>query len=519
MSLNLLTFLFFYFFIINSVIGYGYLAVKYNKIDNNFFDYGYLGLLGVFILLIISFISHYFIAHNYMHNSIILIIGFFSFVYFFLKEKKKTQLINLNLFFLLIFISFIIFKSHDDFSYYHFQYTYYLTQNNIVVGSGNFNHGFRTVSSIFYINSLFYLPIIKYYFFQMGAILIMGFASYHFIVSIKKSLTIKIYDKFYFLYIFFLMFTLIFFYRIAEHGTDRSAQILIFLLIVELLKVINFKQGIRENISKIIIILGLIISLKAFYILYIFFTIPVFYYFLKDNKVKYIFLIFKNKLFYFFLIIFINILLINFINSGCLVYPISLTCMEQFSWAIPLSEVSLMNDWYEQWSKAGANPNFRVEDPTQYIQYLNWVPNWFSEYFFTKVSDFLLGIIFLILIILFMFNSKKKTPTIKYTGEKIIYLIIFLLFIEWFYNHPSLRYGGYSLISLLLILPISTFLSTKSQSKNIILKTNILLLIALIIFLGRNVNRLIAENEKYEFNPFKNPVYRINDSYFLIQKN
>ena len=89
MSLNLLTFLFFYFFIINSVIGYGYLVAKTNKIDINFFDHGYLGLLGVFTLLIISFISHYFIAHNYTHNSIILIIGFFSFVYFFLKEKKK----------------------------------------------------------------------------------------------------------------------------------------------------------------------------------------------------------------------------------------------------------------------------------------------------------------------------------------------------------------------------------------------------------------------------------------------
>ena len=27
-----------------------------------------------------------------------------------------------------------------------------------------------------------------------------------------------------------------------------------------------------------------------------------------------------------------------------------------------------MNNWYEQWSKAGANPNFRVENPEVYIQ-------------------------------------------------------------------------------------------------------------------------------------------------------
>ena len=46
------------------------------------------------------------------------------------------------------------------------------------------------------------------------------------------------------------MFILIFFYRIAEHGTDRSAQILIFLLISELLIIINYDKGIKENMQK-----------------------------------------------------------------------------------------------------------------------------------------------------------------------------------------------------------------------------------------------------------------------------
>ena len=67
-----------------------------------------------------------------------------------------------------------------------------------------------------------------------------------------------------------------------------------------------------------------------------------------------------------------------------------------------------MNDWYEQWAKAGANPNFRVDNPEQYIQKLNWFNNWFNEYFFTKVSDFLFGIIFIVIIFLILFNSSKK---------------------------------------------------------------------------------------------------------------
>ena len=107
MSLDLFTFVFFYFIIINSTIGYGYLAARITKIDLKFFNCSFLGLLGVFILLLISYTSHLFVKHNYIHNVIILIIGILSFIYFFLREKKKINLIKLNVFFLLLFIGVI----------------------------------------------------------------------------------------------------------------------------------------------------------------------------------------------------------------------------------------------------------------------------------------------------------------------------------------------------------------------------------------------------------------------------
>ena len=310
MSLNLFIFIIFYFFIINCTIGYGYLATKVVKVNYKFFNQSFLGLIGIFILIIISYSSHYFTKHNFFHNSIILLIGIISFSYFFFKERKKKEILNINFFFLLLFISFILFKSHDDFSYYHFPYTYYLTQSKIIFGIGNFDHGFRTPSSLFYLNSLFYLPVIKYYFFHIGAILIMGFTSYHFLYLIQKGLKNKNYDKFFFLSLLFFMFTLIFFYRIAEHGTDRSAQILIFLLVIELLIIINLNKNIKENIIKISTILGLVISLKSFYVLYLLLTFPVFYYFLIDKKYINIILIFKNYFFYYFLFLFIQFLLL-----------------------------------------------------------------------------------------------------------------------------------------------------------------------------------------------------------------
>ena len=50
-------------------------------------------------------------------------------------------------------------------------------------------------------------------------------------------------------------------------------------------------------------------------------------------------------------------------NSGCLIYPMSATCFENLSWSIPIQEVNDMNQWYQQWSKGGATPNFRLKTP------------------------------------------------------------------------------------------------------------------------------------------------------------
>ena len=90
---------------------------------------------------------------------------------------------------------------------------------------------------------------------------------------------------------------------------------------------------------------------------------------------------------------------------------------------------------------------------------------------------------------------------------------------EWFYNHPSLRYGGYHLIALLFFIPSALILSNQKfkflkKSKNI----QIILLITIIIFSGRNINRIINENKIYDYNPFSSPYYRLSKEYYLLKK-
>jgi hypothetical protein len=159
--ISIFQFFAFYILIINSIIGIGYFFAKIISLDNQNYNYGYIGLLGIFGSIIISYFSHYFVSHNYFHNSLFILFGFSFFLFFISREKNKYEIIKLNLLFVILFICLFIHKNHDDFSYYHFAYINYLNNESLIIGIGNFNHGFRTQSSIFYLNSLFFFTNYK----------------------------------------------------------------------------------------------------------------------------------------------------------------------------------------------------------------------------------------------------------------------------------------------------------------------------------------------------------------------
>ena len=87
--MNLTIFLLSYVLIVFSVLGYGLLFQNVLKktIDLNF-EYSFLGAL--FFLIFLSYTTHFFISHNYIHNLIIFILGLIFFLIFFFKKKQLS---------------------------------------------------------------------------------------------------------------------------------------------------------------------------------------------------------------------------------------------------------------------------------------------------------------------------------------------------------------------------------------------------------------------------------------------
>ena len=516
--MELIVFIFTYFLLSLNIIGYGYFFAKNITTYNKNSHIGYIGLYGIVFLTLISYLTNLIIKHDYLHNVIIQIIGIFFFFQYFLsiKKFKKNEDVRYLIFFLFLSIfSILYFKSHDDFPYYHLSFIHNLTLNKLEFGLGNFDLAFNHISSLFFFHSLFRLPFTQEYFYFLGPALIMVFTN---IILIKNILENKSkYNFHFFLKLFVFVFINIFFYRLAEHGTDRSAIILIFLSIIiifEILDNINLKNQAFENL---IVLLTFIISLKSFYVIYSLLFLLIYFRYFKISNIS---IFYKNfKIVNISIIFGLLILFYNIAYTGCFIYPLSFTCFEKFYWGLDISRVQEAAQWYELWSKAGASPNYRVEDPENYIKGLNWLNVWIDNYFFNKVSDTILGLLFLIILFLIIFRPNKISLKFNKDYYFVLILLIILL-LEWFFNHPTLRYGGYHLLALIFFIPSAILLGNQKYiSKKNFKKIQIIIFISMTVFVSRNVDRILNENKMYNYNPLKSPTYKLDqNNYYLKSK-
>jgi len=461
-----------------------------------------MGLLGLLFLVIISYTTIYFVKHDYIHNLILHFFGLSSFLFYFKKKKLNKETLKFLIIFSALYCGLLIIRNHDDFNYYHLTYSLGLTENKLFFGLGNFQHGYKHHSSIFFLNSIIYLPFIKYYLFHSISWITLLFVNFIILDFILQSKNIKKFNFELFFYITALLFINFKFYRIGGHGTDVSGQLVLLILIPLIYSSIKTKK-IDVNLDMVILLITYVVTLKSFFILNFIFLLAYGLFFKIKKLVTYIF---HSKTIIACLVSIFLLTSINISYTGCAIYPIKQSCFfDKLSWTIKKDTVIHLSKWYEIWSKSGAGPNYGVENPDEYIKKFNWVSNWYEKYFEYKGLETIGGILVLFILLFVIFYSKNRKPPKKIETKIItaLYLLSFVLFFEWFYNRPTLRYGGYYLLCLLFFIPFSYFIGL--GNKNLI-KTKkyiySLVIISFLLFNLKNINRIKSEISMVKENNF-----------------
>ena len=521
MILKLISYYSIYFVFLFSVVGYGFI---FNYLFRNAIyskNLGYLIIFGSFFLSFLSYLSILFISHNEHFNLLIHLLGVLSFLF----NIKKIKLNSIILIFLsVLFLSMILSKNHDDFPYYHLQQVLNLTQNKLIIGLGNLETSYSHHSSILFLNSLFYIPFYKFYFFNEPNMILYSGLSLIFIEHIfKKNLNkfLRIFS------LFIVTYFLSKFNRLSEFGTDIIGQYIILIFIFEILKyffISKKRKPIFFNKNSILLISCLVfcISIKTYFVIYSLFVILIF--FMIDLS-KLFQLVRKKFFFFIFIILYLSLYLgINLATSGCLIYPFPNLCFENLSWALKIKEIIDINAWYEIWAKSLAGPSFRVENNLELIKNFEWIKYWIDNYFFYKFTDNIAGLFFLSFIILIAsLFIKNKNPRERARNIELKYFLIILLIliVVWFFNFPQLRYGGYALFITLFAYFNSILLSSYSYGEkrfNRLMQT--LLILSLAIFCLKNMIRISNElkrEDMYKFNNF--PFFTVPSNIEYNEKN
>ena len=531
MVLNFFIFLAYSLTLLLSTIGYGLIFNKIIFKKNDLLNLSLLGIFGLFLLYLVSFFTHLFVAHNFLHNILIHMLGLFFFSKF-RSQINKKELKLILLFFFVLFIGFLISKTNEDFPFYHLPLSLHLAEQKLQFGLGNLNFAYNHWSSLFLINSLFYLPITEIYLFNLPNFLIQIFFFSCLVFFLKNN---KIPNFSLVLISVTLLIFIAKFNRLAEYGVDYAGQFLVILSIIICSFSIFDKKKIDQNqlllffeISFILIIFAT--TTKILYSIYILIPLSLALYQFR----------FKDFILYFLNYRFISILFLgllsfifyNFVTSGCLIYPISKTCFyNEISWTMKKETIDHLRIHYNAWSKGGIIAGNilpeGVSNIKDYISSLHWIKNWIHIYFFNKVSDFILLIFFVKLVFFAVFrNDLIYSNNILKKDIKIFlffYFFILIVFFIWFFNFPTLRYAGYSIVFLSLVLPFCFLISYKIDiSKSVKKKYIYLIIISIIIFNLRNIDRINNEaslklNENHNFSNF--PFYWIKDVKYKRQND
>ena len=504
-----------------TLLGYTLFVKKILIINKNFQTYNFeiknLDIFyGLIFLIFVSLFINFFFPLKYFTLPVILL----GVIFFIVGLYKNSFKLNFILYFLIIFfITFISFYSKDnvDSPMYHLQIVKWMASNKINFGIANlevrlgfnsswhsfialFDLNFKDFSNKFYISSIFFSFII------------------YEVLQNKKKYSLS--DYFLFLVLLYLfLFSFLHPYNygvvlnhLGNPERDIVSMFLYFFVIYLFMKinenennnnsVLNEDKHNLINIFFISIFLCVTTRITTLPILILFF-----YVFFNVKNYKKI-----NILNIFILVTGVFWMMRSFVLSGCLVFPVTQTCLPTF-WTVKLETVKFLVEEAMRYSRTLPSLE-KVNDFNFTLYSYDWLFPWFKNYYLKaallQIGSSLILISLILLIINILYNKIKNSNDIKiFKYEYVIFLTLVIHVIFWL-RAPEIRYAWGLLFSLpvfFVIIVVKLFFINNIifQHKHIVPT----FLIVFILFFSKsfhnfNLHDLYKTNQrKYDFSNIK----------------
>jgi len=481
-----------------------FLSNHFNLDNRSFYSLSLTSIIGLIFLSFISLTLNFFIPLSYTVNTIIfiaIILLFLIFIKFFLKKSEIRFLFKYILFCTIGTFSLLIFSKvyTPDAGLYHLPFVNIINENKIIIGLSNIHQRFGHTSIMQYLSAIHFNNV-----FGLNGILIplssIGIYSIIFFLDqIKNIEKISISKIFSILIIFYICWKM---NRYSEYGNDAPAHFIYFIIIQLYLNFLEKSSKIDETNFFTLSFLSLFAFLnKTTLVLSILIPMICLNHINLKNLInfKYLFLII-----FFFSWIFKNILI-----TGCLIYPIPITCLDLL-WT-NLDKVSNVYDvsiGTEAWSKDWVNQKGVVLNYENFLKNFYWLKFWLNNHFQKILTIIMPYILIIIFFIIFLKFFKKKKIEVKKINLKIyipIFLIITLSVFIWFIKFPVYRFG-YSYIVSFFALSFSIYIYYIHKNNYFFNLKKIcrgIICIAIIVLTSKQLVRISKNiNSKYESVPW-----------------
>ena len=457
------------------------------SIKHNIFE---LAFYGAFLLCLIALFLNFFISLNKMVNTFIFLIPFIIFFTFLFNKNFLIKILTYSIPISILCVLTISFDGtyRPDAGSYHLPYISILNENKLLIGINNIHYRFGHTSIFQYLSSIYN----NYIFNEKGISIPLCLFFCNFIAYCLYELKISENNRHVKILIFIIfIFTIFRVNRYSDFGNDAPANLLFFYLIIETLKDNkNFLKIQKTIFASIFIFLNKITLLLALFI-------PI-YLIVRKFEFKNIF----NKISFislFFLSIYLGK---NILISGCAMFPVEQTCIENLYWydkdsnrASNAINARLEN---EAWTKGWVNQIGKKENYRNYNSNFVWIKTWTiseGKTITKKLTPFLIFLL-LLFIVLKIYDYRTNLPSvIKIKIENHYYFCLFLCIcgsLLWFLKFPVFRYGYSYLISSIAIIFTMYLKNSKLIANQLIFNNSINYIIIILIFgiTVKNSNRI-----------------------------